>query len=653
MATDATNILKLSKFPRVSIIIPTYDQVDLFRRNLTSIESKTTYKNYEIIIITNNLDENSQMRKYLKTIKHRVLIFQKSYSFGDVNNFAAKEANGEYLLFLNDDVEIVSPNWLESLLYLALDDKVGAVGGKLLFPNGKLQEAGCIVWKNGSAWNYGRNGNPDDPIYNFVRDVDYCSGSCLLIKKKIFDQLGGFDLQYFPAYAEDSDICLSIAKLGYRILYQPLACIIHHEGQTQGTDVQTGIKSYQIENINKFREKWKDFLESRDTDLQENSYLERNRKSGINILYVDHYVPEYDKDAGSLTTYYVLSILSLMGHKVTFWPDNLHKTEPYTTELQQRGIEVIYGPTNFESFLKERKNNFCLAVVSRAHIAPKYIDIIKKHSPSTKIMYETIDLSFVRELREAELENNPIKLEQAKQTEQRELVLIQKSDITSVKSKKEANLLLTKDSSLTMAIIPPIQITKEKVPQFDSRKDLIFLGGFQHPPNMDSLMFLLNEIFPLIKKKVVDINLYVIGSNPPQKIKDLCSKTEGVIFLGYVKDIEPYLEKCRLMVAPLRYGAGVKGKITQSLAYGLPVVTTPTGAEGIVFDDANFLTVANNPHEFVEKTIDLYNDKQKWTKISEAGISHIDSYFSPELLKETLSQIVARCVDNTSLSNPF
>jgi len=186
MEIDSSNILKLSSHPKVNIIISTYNQVELLRKNLQSIEKKSTYQNYEIIIVTNNLDKNSGMRKFLSTVKHRVYEYADEYSFSGINNFGAKQAHGDFLLFLNDDVEIISPNWLEAMLKLALQDKVGAVGGKLLFSDGKLQEAGCIVWKDGAAWNYGRNQNPDDPKFNFVRNVDYCSGSCLMIKKRNF-----------------------------------------------------------------------------------------------------------------------------------------------------------------------------------------------------------------------------------------------------------------------------------------------------------------------------------------------------------------------------------------------------------------------------------------------------------------------------------
>ena len=641
--TEYYNISNMSVFPKVSIIIATFNQVDFLKKNLLSIESKTTYKNYEIIIVTNNLDEHSEMRRFLKTTKHRVCIFKNNYSFGEMNNFASTFANGEFLLFLNDDVEIVSASWLEYMLKVAINDKVGAVGPKLLFSDGKLQEAGGIVWKDGIIWNYGRNENPEDPNYNFVRNVDYCSGCCLMIKKELFEKLGKFDLQYKPAYCEDVDLCLAIQKEGLSILYQPLAVLIHYEGKTSGTDLKSGIKSYQVQNQKKFRIKWKSFLDSRLNDSQNNVFLERNRKKGINILYIDHYIPEYDKDAGSLLVYYLLSSLSYMDHKVTFWPDNLNKTEPYATNLQQKGVEVIYNHNNFQSFIKKHGNDFQICITTRAHIAPKYIELLKKHAPECKIIYDTVDLHFIREFREASLKQDSSKHLLAQKTKDLELEIFQKSDIVITKSLEEAHFLLNEDPQLNVSIIPTFDLPPKEFPPYEERKDLLFLGGFQHPPNVDSLEYLIKDLFPKIREKIPDVQLYVIGSNPTQEIIDMCSKVEGTIFLGYVKEIDPYLKKCRLLLAPLRFGAGVKGKITQSLAYGLVVITTPVGSEGIS-NENNKLLISNSNNEFVDNSISIYNDKELWTALSLNSIKYSQENFSPEYIQDTLKQTIQRCL---------
>jgi GT2 family glycosyltransferase len=177
-------------------------------------------------------------------------------------NRAAGEARGAYLLFLNNDTE-VQEGWLDSMVALfGADERAGLVGAKLLFPDGRLQEAGGIVWRDGSAHHRGRYDDPRRPEYNHVREVDYCSGACLLIESSLFRALGGFDTRYAPAYYEDTDLAFRVRHAGKKVLYQPQAVVVHHEGVSNGTDTRSGIKAHQVANQAKFRERWRKELEA-------------------------------------------------------------------------------------------------------------------------------------------------------------------------------------------------------------------------------------------------------------------------------------------------------------------------------------------------------------------------------------------------------
>ena len=634
------NISLLETKPLISIIIPTFNAVNLLQQNLTSIEALSTYPNYEIIIVTNNLDKKSEMRKFLSTLKHRVYIFESEYSFSSINNFAVTKAMGDYLLFLNDDMQIISKNWLEALLKLALQKNVGAVGGKLLFPNGKLQEAGGIIWKNGNSWNYGRNKDPDNPMFNFVREVDYCSGSCLFIKKDLFEKIGRFDSRYKIAYAEDSDLCMKIKNLGLKILYQPLSSLIHYEGSTSGTDVNKGIKSNQIENQKIFYKKWKKELLQHGDDSQENSYFASNRKKGLHILYVDHYIPEIDKDAGSQTAFFTISVLSYMGHKVTFWPENLHKSEPYLTELQQRGIEVIYGHQNFEKFLKERGHIFSIAILCRPHIAINFIDALKQHAPYCKIIYEASDLYHVALQRESTIKQMKNKQIEAEKIKSLELYLMNKSNLIFFRTKKDCLTVLEQNKSYNVAALHLPPIYDGEIKSFDERNDLLYVGGFQHPPNADAVEYFITAIFPKILQKSPSIKFKIVGSKIPKKIKKLCSKSKNCEVLGYVMDLSKVLNDCRVMVAPLRYGAGVKGKVTECMSHSLPLVTTSIGAEGLDLDDKECLLIADTSYDFAEKTLLLYENRKLWNRISKNSKTFIENNFSPEQGKGLLDKVI-------------
>jgi len=496
-----------------------------------------------------------------------------------------------------------------------------------------------FVWWGGNAWNYGRNSDPGNPDYNYVRDVDYCSGSCLFVKKEIFDKIGGFDSRYHPAYSEDVELCFSIKKLGYRVLYQPLSSITHYEGATQGTNVKTGIKSYQILNQKKFLEKWQHELDSHLEDSQENTFFERDRQKGINILYIDHYIPEPDKDSGSLRTFSILSILRYLGNRITFWPENMSKSQPYTNELQQKGIEVIYGSQNFSKFLDNRKEFYDLVIISRPYVAVKFIDIIKSKMPNCQIIYETTDLHFLRMKRQQIFNKDQVSNEDVKKMHDMELSLMKKSDLTILTSKEEAKILHSEDESLKFVIISNTNPVSGKIPNFEKRQDMMFLGGFQHTPNIDSAEYLVKEIFPLIKQKLPQVKLYVVGSNPPEKITNLASK--DVIVTGFVRDLDSYYDKCRLMLSPLRFGAGIKGKITQSLAKGLPVVTSSIGAEGIDLIDGENCMIADDKTDVVNKTVQVYENKDLWEKLSENGLEIAKNY-SPELTRDLLISILPK-----------
>jgi len=426
------------------------------------------------------------------------------------------------------------------------------------------------------------------------------------------------------------------------VLYQPLASLIHYEGSTQGTSTDDGLKSFQLVNQKKFQEKWKTVLETHLDDSIENTLLERDRKDGLNILYIDHYVTEPDKDSGSLRTFGILGILANMRNKITFWPDNLNYTVPYVTELQQRGIEVIHGPHDFEKFLDERKHVYDIAIMARPYISTKYIDSIKSKIPNCKIIYDTIDLHFLRMSREEAIENKSQSTE-TKNMQTLELSLMEKSDLTILTSTAEAEILHKENDSLKFAILPNIHTELKDVKKFETRNNILFVAGFQHTPNIDAVQHLVNDIWPIIKQKLTKVKLYIVGSNPTDAVKKLAS--DDIIVTGFVNDLVPYYQQCKLMVAPLRYGAGVKGKITQSLAMGLPVISTPMGIEGMNLNDNRNCLVAEKPDEFAKKTIQVYSDKKLWEKLSQNGLDVAKEY-SPEKAKACLAAMISLIIQS-------
>ena len=401
--------------PLVSIVIPVYNQCEYTYNCLKSILMNSGECSYEVIIANDcSTDLTTQFGDVAKGIN--IINNKDNLRFLLNCNNAAKYAKGEYLLFLNNDTQ-VQQDWLQPLVDLMEKDATtGMVGSKLIYADGYLQEAGGILWDDASAWNYGNRQNPNDSEFNFVHETDYISGAAIMIRTKLWKEIGGFDERFVPAYCEDSDLAFEVRKHGYKVVYQPKSVVVHFEGISNGTDVTTGQKKYQVENQKKFYEKWEDELKQNHFPNGQDVFLARERGKGKkHILVIDHYVPQYDKDAGSKTTFMYLKMLVGKGYRITFLGDNFYQHEPYTTELQQMGIFVLYGPKyaeNWKEWLMENMQYFDIFYLNRPHITIKYIDFIKEHARG-KIIYYGHDLHFLRIHREYELDGQKEKLEES------------------------------------------------------------------------------------------------------------------------------------------------------------------------------------------------------------------------------------------------
>lgn len=626
------------KNPDVSIIIPVYNNIECTLNCLKSI-SMNTRGSFEIVIVDDASEDDVQ--DALKNIGNITVIRNENNAgFVESCNKGAKRCKGKYILFLNNDT-LVTENWLEPLIQAMELQDVGAVGAKLVYPDGRLQEAGGIIWNDASGWNYGRGDDPAKPEYNFVRDADYCSGAALIVRRDLFEELGGFDEQFKPGYYEDTDLCFSIRDLGYRVLYQPRSVVTHFEGLTSGTDINTGMKRYQEVNKEKFSRKWNQVLTKEHYKPDHmNLFPARIRTAGKNILVIDHYVPTYDRDSGSLRMYHLLKILAELGHSVTFIGDNPARLEPYTTELQQSGVEVLFWPyiSSIEEYLLNKGNFFDIVILSRAHIAKKHIYPVRRHCRDAKIIFDTVDLQFLRESRQAEVEGKKNILVEAEESKQLELQLARLSDVTWVVSPIEREILSKEDPSLRVDVVSNIHIINGCLNPFSERKGILFLGGFAHMPNVDGVKWFVEEIFPLIKEEIPDLTFYIVGNEPPYDITSLNS--QDIIVTGYVEDLSPYFNSCKVFVSPLRYGAGVKGKINQSMSYGLPVVTTSIGAEGMALVDGKNALISDQPEEFADSVVELYRNEQLWSVLSRNSIENVRENFSYDMAKETLREMI-------------
>ena len=631
--------------PLVSIIIPAYNQ---FAYTFNCLESLSVNLSsdlaYEIIIVNDaSTDETlEQLATLVKGIK--VLTNAENSGFIRSCNYGASQAKGQYLYFLNNDTRILE-NCLESLLKLIVNNpQVGAVGSKLIYANSKQQEAGGIIWNSADGWNYGRLDSPEEPEYNYVRPVDYCSGASLLVPTELFKQLGGFSQDFIPAYYEDTDLCFAIRELGYQVLYQPQSNVIHYEGITSGTDLSSGIKQYQVINQTKFREKWSKVLTKHlDNDANNVPKAARRLQGKPTILVIDSYVPLYDRESGCVRLLNILKLLLNLGYSVIFFPDNGYPEQPYTSVLQQLGIEVIYGtPQRYN--LEEKLIKYLPLIdgvwLCRPELCDKYMDLIRLKTKAP-IIYDTIDLHFLRLKRQKDyLDPSYQNTSWSWETYQKlELNYANQADATVVVTEDEKQVL----SSLGVKnvwVIPNIHeeiYLSEKV-AFDQRSGLVFIGSYNHPPNIDAVKWLCLEIMPLVWASRPDITVNLLGSNLKDEVKELAS--DRVVVTGYVPEVELYFQKSRVFVAPLRFGAGMKGKIGQSLSLGLPTITTRIGAEGMGLIDHQDVLIADTAEEFAQAVIELYDNRELWQKLADNSLETIKRY-QPATVQTNLQALLS------------
>lgn len=605
--------------PDVSIVIPVYNQFGYTYNCLKSILKNSGEVHYEIIIAD---DCSTDLTKDIEKIVEGITVIHNEQNMRfllNCNN-AAKNVRGKYILFLNNDTQVLE-NWLQPLLDLVeRDEKIGMVGSKLIYPDGRLQEAGGIIWRDGNAWNYGNGQNPAQPEFNYVKEVDYISGASIMIRASLWREIGGFDERFAPAYCEDSDLAFEVRRHGYKVVYQPKSEVVHFEGMSNGTDLTKGQKKYQIENQRKLYDKWKETLEKEHFENGQDVFLARDCSKGRkHILVIDHYVPQYDKDAGSKTTFMYLKMLATKGFHITFLGDNFYQDEPYTTELQQMGIFVLYGPGYakcYKNWLTENIDYFDIIYLNRPHITIKYIDFIKERARG-KIIYYGHDLHFLRNKREYEVTGDNKKLNESERWKQQEFYIMHKTDMNYYPSIVECNAIREIDP-----LIPVKAITAygyEHFPKADycmeQREGILFVGGFGHDPNLDAVLWFLDKIYPEVYQRT-NASFIIVGSKVPVVLTRL--KIKGVVVRGYVSEaeLENLYYTTRLAVVPLRYGAGIKGKVVEAMYYGTPLVTTSVGAEGIEGLE-NIAIVKDQEKELIKAICDVYMAPQKLKEMSE------------------------------------
>jgi GT2 family glycosyltransferase len=640
LATIKSFALPDVKTPLVSVIVPVHNGWSTTLECLYTVHLNSGELPYEVILADDgSTDETAQAADVVGNLS--VVAYHpaagEAERLGHVSNCnqAARQAHGKYLVFLAPDM-LVQSGWLESMVELSeRDPTVGIVGPKILSPQGMLREAGRIVWCDASETKYGAGQDPHRPEFSHVRESDYVSGAAMLVRRSLFEQVGGFDERFSPTGLEDADLAFKCRQQECKVLYQPNAAVIQNDPRPEAANGPDAL-SHRLY----FEHKWSRVLKAEHLPPDTHVFLARDHsRSAKHLLYCDWDVPAADRDSGSFRACNLMQILLEMGYRLTFLPANLYPAEPQVGRLRQMGIFAACGPgfESLESFFANYGGYFDAVVVSRMNVAEECMDLVRKHCRKAFRVFDTTDLHFLREQREAELSNDAALRAKAASTRTKELGFMADSDVTLVVSAVEKELLRREVPQERVEIVSNIHPVFGSARPFSERKNLLFIGGFNHRPNPDAVKWLAKDIFPRIRQRLPGVEAYIIGSNPPVDILALNSDDFHVV--GYVADIEPYFNECRLSVVPLRYGAGVKGKINMSMSYGLPVVSTSVGCEGMFLNDGRDVLVADDAEAFADAVCRLYTDASLWERLSAGGLRNVEQFFSFEAARRALGEV--------------
>lgn len=618
-----------AEHPRVSVVVPVHNNFEFTYLCLCSLLFAYNDASFEVIVVDDgSSDKTSNIASIVSGI--RIVRHQTSLGFVDSCNDGAALARGEYLVFLNNDTEVTA-RWLDELILAFRGfDRVGLAGSKLIYPDGRLQEAGGIVWRSGDAWNVGRGGNAHDPRYNYLREVDYVSGAAMMLPASVWKEMGGFSAEFAPGYFEDTDLAMKVRAAGYRVVYVPGSTVIHFEGKSAGTTTSSGMKRFQEINRPKFQRKWASSLSTHGV-YGEKPDLEKDRSARLRVLFLDHQFPQLDADAGSYAAFQEIRLFQSIGAKVTFLPRNLAWLDRHTLALQRIGVECLYAPyvNDYAQFLRTRAKDYDVVFVCRYRIAEHVIPLLRSYAPAARILFNLADLHFLREQREAEAGTPGYTKRGADATQAAELAIVQQSDLTFSYSDFEMELLeRSLGGGVRIAKLPWVSEPQRFTRGFYDTRDLLFLGGFGHPPNAQAVKYFARKILPFVRTRLPDVRFDVVGRGAEDALEDC--RHEGMRVVGHAPNLDTVMAQARIFVAPLLAGAGLKGKVIEAISRGVPCVLSPIAAEGTGLVHGQDCLIAESPEQWVDAILSLYLDESLWSALANGGLRLAETRYTFE-----------------------
>lgn len=624
--------------PRASVLVLAWKNADCLAHCLEALAHNLPPDLAEVVILLNGASD--EVRNYVRQCVSGTVVIASDVNLGFAGgcNRAASAASGEYFVLLNDDTA-VEPGWLTALIETADEiPEAGAVGSRVLFPDGSLQEAGCFIWDDGSTMAVGRHAPPGSRAYSYRRYVDYCSACSLLARRSAWVAVGGMDETYYPAYYEDVDFCLALRERGWRSVYEPRSRVRHFESASSDARFKEFLfRQGQRQFASKWADRLREFEPANPTSpAAVERAIRRAHGTGRHVLVVDDREPDPALGSGSGRMRQALEQLVTAGNALTFFPsaDPVPDPEP----LGRLGIEVLQG--DLDAHLARAAVLYDAVLISRPHNYDRYAASVRRYQPQAALVYDAEALFWRRAQRLAALRGTCTSVE-SRDLEATERRIARDADRVICISRSEAQWFRSHGAASVDIVAPFWPAVAVQPERLTARSGLLYVAGWlggAESPNGDGLAWFLREILPLIRVGAPDVRLSVTG-RVPEALAGLGDA--AVDFTGQISAVADAYARARVIVAPVRYGAGVKLKVVEAMQHGLPIVTTSIGAEGIRLWSAGALRVTDRPARFAEDVVTLLADDRAWRRQREATLAVVAEWHarhSPARWASTLTR---------------
>ncbi|OAI30444.1 hypothetical protein A1351_22860 [Methylosinus sp. R-45379] len=616
--------------PNVSVIVVMHNEIFLTLNTLASLRANYCGDIQLILVDSGSTDITIVERA---VIGAQIIRHEDNISYVRAVNAALKMVVSDYTLLINNDIELEHGALAAAMRRMQSNENIGAVGAKIVRTNGRLQEAGSIIYNDGYCAGYMRDGSQNTPETNFVREVDFCSAAFLLLRTSIFKRLGGFDLRFAPAYYEDADICLRMWHIGFHVIYDPAVVIRHFEF---GTSSAFGAKDLMMSNNRRiFYNKHKATLRYQRHRSNNTEIARFHRLPSRRILVIEDHVPLRHLGAGHTRTNDIIRAMNQLGYAITIYP--MIEMDYFMTDLYGEfpdNVEIIADGNvdKLPSFLERRAAYYEKIWICRTHNLDKSIDCIvdstaKNHS--VDIILDTEAISSVR-LHQQHINNGIISSTTLLDDISRELGKASSCRKIVAVSSNEAALIEACGfgAPLVVGHIRDLALTPSK---WSERSDILFVGSFHgaDTPNYESVKWLCEDVLPILLRYIgSDAHITIVGYIAPGIDLEYLRICRGVQLFGYVDKLWDVYNAHRVFVAPTRIAAGIPYKVFEAASFGVPTVVSNVLNDQLGWKAGSETLAASpfDPDEFARAIARVYNDEAVWNSIRDGAAQWLEAH---------------------------